>query len=98
MPLSANHDHHLVQMPVVARRRAFLSQVARDLAAEFQIPPPGRLVRNVETSFCQQVFNVAIAQSKTSVEPDRVIDNFRWKSMALEGYVLHPKILAWRGA
>ena len=39
------------------------------------------------------ILHISITQSESGIEPDGVANDFRWKTMALEGDVLHPEIL-----
>jgi hypothetical protein len=43
-------------------------------------PAPNRLVGDRNATFCQQVFNVAQAQGKPEVEPNRLLNDRRWGS------------------
>jgi hypothetical protein len=62
-------------MPSLARPRATPTQPSRDRVTEFQHPAPHRFVGDVETSFGQQFLDVAVAQGKAQIQPDRVLDD-----------------------
>jgi hypothetical protein len=81
-PLAADPHHHLVQMPAVARPRATPTQPSPDRGTEFQHPAPHSFVGDVETSLGQQFLDVAVAQGKAQIEPDRVLDDLGGEAMA----------------
>ena len=60
-PPAGNADHHLIEMPAIARSRALVSQLAGDVRAELQDPAPHRLVGQVETALGQKLLNIAVA-------------------------------------
>jgi hypothetical protein len=60
-PLAGNPDHHLIQMPSIARARAAPSQPASDHWSEFQHPASDGPIGDVETSLGEQILDVAIA-------------------------------------
>ena len=55
-------------------------------------------IGNIQATFREQIFNVSIAQCEPSVEPDCVTDNFGRETVAFEGNILHPWILAGRAS
>src|SRR5712671_4980343 len=81
--LAGDPDHHLVQMPSVARAAAALPQFARDYRAELQNPAPHRLVRDIEPTLRQEILHVAVAQCEAEIEPNRVLDDRRRKAWRL---------------
>ena len=44
------------------------------------------------TSLGQQIFDISMAQVETVVEPHRVTDDLRWKSMSF--ICIHPRIIS----
>jgi hypothetical protein len=46
--------------------------------SELQDPSPHRFVGDIQPTLREQVFDVAIAQRETEIEPNRVPDN-RWR-------------------
>jgi hypothetical protein len=49
---------------------------------ELQYPSPHRFVGDIQPSLCEQIFDVAIAERKTEIEPSGVPDDRRRKLMA----------------
>jgi hypothetical protein len=84
-------------MPVVAGRRSRSPQVVGNRPTKFQEPTPDSFVGNIETAFREQIFNVSIAQSESSVKPHGMANHLRWKAVAFEGDVLHLEMLLWHG-
>src|SRR5262245_12507867 len=80
-------------MPSVGRSRATPTQPSRDCGTEFQHPAPHRFVGDVETSLGQQFLNVAVAQGKAQIEPDRVLDDLGGEAMAPVAEQGHANIL-----
>src|SRR6516225_9743392 len=80
-------------MPSVARLRATPTQPSRDRGTEFQHPAPHRFVGDVETSLGQQFLDVAVAQGKAQIEPDRVLDDLGGEAMAPVAEQGHANIL-----
>src|SRR6266851_8978927 len=76
-PLASDPDHHLVQVPAIARPRTVMPQPLRDHRSEFQYPIADALVGEVEPTLCKQLLNVAIAQGEAQVEPNRVLNHGR---------------------
>jgi hypothetical protein len=49
-PLAGNPDHHLIEVPSIARAWAAPPQRSCDLGAEFQNRAPHRLIGNLQTA------------------------------------------------
>jgi len=49
-------------------------------------------VADSNTSLGQQIFDISVAQVEAVVEPHRVTDNLRWKSVSL--VCIHPLIVS----
>jgi len=57
---------------------------------ELQSPAPRRLVRNIDTTFSQEIFDIAKAEGKSEIRPDDMV-NYPWRqSMAGIGRFLQP--------
>jgi len=53
------------------------AQVRRDHRSEVVHPAPDSFVGHRDTAFRQQIFNVANAQGKPDLNPDRLLDDFQ---------------------
>ena len=93
MPLLTDNNDHFVQMPVVAGFGPSLPQVPGNGLAELKKPPPDSFVGDIEAALREEIFYVSKAQSEPGVEPHGVADDFRWKTIALKGNILHPQTL-----
>jgi hypothetical protein len=82
MPVAADRDDYLVEMPLAARPRSTGAQVASELQPELQDPSPDRLVRNIEAAFCQEFLDVAVADREAQIKPDGVADDVRREPVA----------------
>jgi hypothetical protein len=49
---------------------------------ELQDPSPHRFIGDIPTALREQIFNVAIAERETDIEPNGVSDDRRWELMA----------------
>src|SRR5215204_7351606 len=76
-PFARHPEHHLVEVPAIARPRTALPQPSRDYRAEFQNPAADALVGEVEPTLRKQLLDVAIAQGEAQVKPNRVLDHNR---------------------
>ena len=80
-PLAGDPDHHLVQMPAVARPRTTLSQPSRDHRSELQDPGPDGFVGYVEPTLGEELLHVSKAEREAQVEPYSVLDDNRRKAV-----------------
>ena len=73
--LTADPNHHLIEVPLRSGTRAISAQPAREYRLELEDPLPDCFVRDVETTFGEQLLNVAVAQRETEIQPDGVLDD-----------------------
>ena len=71
-------DHNLR-----ACHRQILPPVRGNDRAELQSPTADRLVGHVDTSLGEHVLDVAVAQRKSEIQPDGVLDDLGWKAVAV---------------
>ena len=64
-------------MPLRARPRAKLAEVASESWPELEHPASNRLIRDVEPALGQEFLYVAVAQGEPKIEPDGVPAPFR---------------------
>jgi hypothetical protein len=77
-PLAGDPDHHLVQMPSVARPRTPPSQPSCDHRSELQHPAPDGLIGDVEPTLGEEILYVSITEREAQVEPHSMLnDNWR---------------------
>src|SRR5712672_172727 len=86
------HDH-FVEMPSIARSGAAPPQIASDHRSEFEHPTANALVGDVEPTLGKQLLDIAIAQSEAQVEPNRVLNHGRRKTVPAIGDRKHPRSL-----
>src|SRR5438128_5585681 len=87
--LAGDPDHHLVEMPAIARPRTAAPQPSCDNRPEFQHPAAHRLVRDIEPALGEKLLHIAVAQGKPEVQPDGVLDDDRGKAMAAVRDISH---------
>ena len=75
---------HLVEMPTSTGARTAAPQIAGNQSPKLQEPTPNCLVRNIDATLGQHVFDITKRQREPAIEPDRVLDDLRWKTMSLE--------------
>ena len=57
-------------------------------------PQPNSFVAYYNTAFCYQVFYLSMTEIESVVEPDYLLDDFKWKSMALAQFSsVHARII-----
>jgi hypothetical protein len=61
-PLASNPDHHLVEVPSVARTWAGPSKPAGKPGPGLQNPPPHRFIGNRQAALGEELFNVPVAR------------------------------------
>ena len=72
----------LIQMPTRRWPRASMAKFSGEQRPELQNPSPHRLVGDIQTPLREQIFDVAIAERETHIEPDAVLDDRRRKLVA----------------
>jgi len=92
--LSGDADHHLVQVPPVAWSWAQGSKSTGEPRPELQSPAAHRLVGNIQAPLGQKLLDVALAQGKPEIKPDRVLDDRRREAVAPIGERGHFTTLA----
>ena len=65
--LAGNPDHHLVQVPSVARARAAPPQPPRDHRSELQHPAPDGFVGDIEPTLGEEILDVSVAEREAQV-------------------------------
>jgi hypothetical protein len=74
-PAAVDGDEHFVEMPPPVRPRPSSSQLARNDPAKLQRPAPDGLIRNVYAALGEHIFNIAIAEGKSEIQPDGMLDD-----------------------
>ena len=74
-PLAGDANHHLIEVPPVARSWAAPSKPAGEPGPELQNPPPHGFIGNLQASLGQKLLDVAVAQGEPEIKPDRVLDD-----------------------
>jgi hypothetical protein len=77
-----NHRGHLVEMPLRRRPRASTAKISGEQWPELQHPPSHRFVGHIEPTLSEQIFDVAIAERETHIEPSGVPDDRRRRLVA----------------
>ena len=81
IPLAADSDKDLVQVPRVARPRPSFAELIGIRLAEFPSPIAPRFVRHDDAAFRHHLLDIPGAQAEAEVAPDTVADDLRWKTM-----------------
>ena len=74
-PPARNCHGHLIEMPPRRWPWALAAKFAGEQRPEFQDPSPHRFVRDIQSSLGEQIFDVAITEGETNIEPNRVSDD-----------------------
>ena len=70
----------------------FTLQAPSVFRAKFDTSQSDGLMADVDTSFSEEIFYIAVAEIESVVEPDGVADDIRWESVSFVGS--HPPILS----
>src|SRR5271167_2847394 len=81
-PPARNRHGHLVEMPPRRWARASAAKFSAEQWPELRYPSPHRLVGDIQPTLREQIFDVAIAERETEIEPNGVPDDRRRKLMA----------------
>src|SRR5437764_14658130 len=81
-PLAGDANHHLIEVPPVARSWAAPSKPAGKPGPELQNPPPHRFIGNLQAAFGEELLYIPVAQCEPEIKPDRVLDDRRRKAMS----------------
>ena len=93
MCFAIDADEHLIKMPPDIWSRARCPQSAGIGLPELQCPAPDRFVRNINTTFSEQILNISVAEGKPEIQPDSVLNNHGWKAVSGIGDFLRPATL-----
>jgi hypothetical protein len=91
MLLAVDLDEDFVDIEVVAVSSVLSLQPLCIQGAKFDSPESDRFPSDDNASFCEKVFDIAVAQIETIVEPNSVGNALWWKSAAFVG--VHAPIL-----
>jgi hypothetical protein len=75
----------LIEVPLVARSGTSAAQLVGIRPPEHPAPIPHRLIRQNDTAFGHQLFDVSVTQAEAEIQPDTVADDLGWEPMALVG-------------
>ncbi len=81
-PLATNGDEHLIEVPGRMRLGAHRPQTSGDHRPEHRHPASDRFVGDVDAAFGEQLFDISEAQREAKIEPDSVLDDLRWETIA----------------
>ena len=82
MLLTFDLDEYLINLERIAIAPMISLQPHGVLRSELDTPQPDRFVADSDTSLGQQIFDVSVAQVEAVVDPHRLTDNLRWKSVS----------------
>jgi hypothetical protein len=76
-------ETHLIQVPLVARPRAPVTELIGVGLPKFPTPFTDRFVRHGDAAFEQEFLHVAIAQREPIIQPDPIADDVTGKRWLL---------------
>ena len=85
MTLTLDCEKDLIQMPLIPGRRPAVAQLIGLRLAKLPAPLADRFIGHDDPTSEQELFHVAVAETKAEVQPDAMADDFRWKSVLLVG-------------
>ena len=84
-----DRDEHLIKMPACVcgwMRSPELSGIGE---AKFYRPAADGFIRDIDASLSQQVLDIPKAEWKAEIQPDGILDDIRWKAVAMIGDGVH---------
>src|SRR5271169_4683900 len=81
-PPARNRYGHLIEMPTRCWPWASAAKFSGEHRPKLQNPSPHRFVGDIQTALRKQIFDVAIAERETHIQPNGVADDRRRKLMA----------------
>ena len=81
--LTPDLDEYFIKSPGVAKTPSPFLDLVGIFRSKPITPISNRLVRNLDTAFCQKIFDISKAQTETVIEPHCVTDDFGWKAVTM---------------
>jgi hypothetical protein len=81
--LSIDSNKDFVQMPGVVEATLTPLQISGIARTELLTPDSNRFIRDEDSAFGEQIFDISEAQAETMVNPDRIADDFPREPMAV---------------
>jgi hypothetical protein len=86
LPLTLDIHEKFVQVPNVAQATLSSLECPGIFGTELQTPLSDALKADCDPALCQEVFKISKAQAESVVEPNRMADDVRWKSVSVIGW------------
>src|SRR5688572_19975993 len=83
MTLTLDCQKDLIEMPLIPGLRPAVAQLIGILLAKLTAPLADRFIGHDDTTSEQELFHVAVAETKAEVQPDAMADDFNGKTMML---------------
>src|SRR5690242_1129672 len=83
MTLSVNGQKYFIQVPLVTRSRAPVTELIGVVLPKLPTPLADSFMGHRDAAFEQEFFHIAVAQGEAIVEPDPVTDDFTGKAVVL---------------
>ena len=87
-PPTCNRDHHFVEMPPRGWPWTSMAKFSGEQRPELQDPSPHRFIGDIQTALREQIFDVAIAECETDIEPNSLPDDRRRELVAANEIVI----------
>ncbi|MGK7911298.1 MAG: hypothetical protein AB4050_07430 [Synechococcus sp.] len=85
MEFTIDEESDFIKMTFVASMGKSTFQLIGIGLAELVTPSTDGLIAKWYTSLSREFFNISVTQTKSEIEPDRVADDYPWKSVANVG-------------
>ena len=82
MAFAADGEKDLIKMPLIARLGPSALQLVGTGLSKLSTPIPHRFIGQGQTALGHQLFDVAVAEAESEVEPNTVANNLCGKPMA----------------
>ena len=94
MLLTINLHEDLINEKCISVSLVLLFQTTNIFQTELIAPQTNCLIANGDSTFSQQIFDISMTEIESMIEPNCVLDDFRWKSVTLvhRSWSFHPTI------
>src|SRR5215467_4299419 len=86
MPLTLNGKKYLIQVPLVARSRAPVTELIGVVLPKLPAPLTDSFIGYGDATLEQQFFHIAVAQGEAIIEPDAMADDLAGEAVVLVAF------------
>ena len=93
--LAVDRDEDFIEMPMRISTRVRASEFSGIGQAKLKRPAADRFIRDIDAALGQHILDIAQAQTKAKVQPDRLLDHSGREAMATIRRTAHRTLIAY---